>query len=74
MTRTETGNYLFIFVGLSYVLHIHCTQTEFKTNREPYSSMYISTYKVKRHFFRHGHRTAPKFCTHVRIETRLALT
>ena len=34
----------------------------------------IPTYKVKRHFFRHGRRTAPKFCTHVRIETRLALT
>ena len=27
-----------------------------------------------RHFFRHGRRTAPKFGTHVRIETRLALT
>ena len=34
----------------------------------------VSTYKFKRHFFRHGHRTAPKFGTHVRIETRLALT
>ena len=34
----------------------------------------VYTYKVKRHFFRHGRRTAPKFCTHVRIETRLALT
>ena len=33
-----------------------------------------STYKVKRHFFRHGRRIAPKFCTHVRIETRLALS
>ena len=33
-----------------------------------------STYKFKRHFFRHGCRTAPKFGTHVRIETRLALT
>ena len=35
---------------------------------------YVSTYKVKRHFFRHGRRIAPKFCTHVRIETRLALS
>ena len=33
-----------------------------------------STYKYKRHFFRHGRRTAPKFGMHVRIETRLALT
>ena len=32
-----------------------------------------STYKFKRHFFRHGRRTALKFGTHVRIETRLAL-
>ena len=37
-------------------------------------SQIASTYKVKRHFFRHGRRTAPKLCTHVRIETRLALT
>ena len=34
----------------------------------------ISTYKFKRAFFRHDRRTAPKFGTHVRIETRLALT
>ena len=33
-----------------------------------------STYKFKRAFFRHDRRTAPKFGTHVRIETRLALT
>ena len=33
-----------------------------------------STYKFKRHFFRHSHRPAPKFGTNVRIETRLALT
>ena len=33
-----------------------------------------STYKVIIHFFRHGRRTSPKFGTHVRIETRLALT
>ena len=33
-----------------------------------------STYKFKRVFFRHDRRTAPKFGTHVRIETRLALT
>ena len=33
-----------------------------------------STYKFKRTFFRHDRRTAPKFGTHVRIETRLALT
>ena len=32
------------------------------------------TYKFKRAFFRHNRRTAPKFGTHVRIETRLALT
>ena len=35
---------------------------------------YISTYKFKRAFFRHDRRTAPKFGTHVWIETRLALT
>ncbi len=34
----------------------------------------ISTYKFKRAFFRHDRRTAPKFGTHVWIETRLALT
>ena len=34
----------------------------------------LSTYKFKRAFFLHDHRTAPKFGTHVRIETRLALT
>ena len=33
-----------------------------------------STYKFKQDFFRHERRTAPKFGTHVRIETRLALT
>ena len=33
-----------------------------------------STYTFKRAFFRHDRRTAPKFGTHVRIETRLALT
>ena len=34
----------------------------------------LSTYKFKRVFFRHESRTAPKFGTHVRMETRLALT
>ena len=34
----------------------------------------LSTYKFKRAFFRHDRRTVPKFGTHVRIETRLALT
>ena len=29
----------------------------------------LSTYKYKRHFFRHGRRTGPKFGTHVRIDT-----
>ena len=46
--------------------------TEF--NADITNKMQISTYKVKRHFFRHGHPTSPKFGTHVRIETRLALT
>ena len=40
---------------------LHATQT-------------LSTYKFKRAFFRHERRTAPKFGTHVRMETRLALT
>ena len=34
----------------------------------------LSTYKVKRQFFLTGRRIAPKFCTHVRIETRLTLS
>ena len=34
----------------------------------------LSTYQFKRAFFRHDRRTAPKVGTHVRIETRLALT
>ena len=33
-----------------------------------------STYKLKRCFFRTDRRIAPKSCTHVRIETKLALT
>ena len=33
-----------------------------------------STYKLESHFFRTGRRIAPKFGTHVRIETRTALT
>ena len=37
-------------------------------------NIYTSTYKFKRAFFRHDRRTAPKFGTHVRIQTRLALT
>ena len=36
--------------------------------------MYISYYKLEGHCFRHGRQTAPTFCTHVRIEARLALT
>ena len=36
--------------------------------------IYVSTYKFKRAFFRHERRTAPKFGTHVRMETRLAVT
>ena len=34
----------------------------------------ISYYKLEGNYLRHGRRTAPKFRTHVRIETRLALT
>ena len=33
-----------------------------------------STYKFKGAFFRHERRISTKFGTHVRIETRLALT
>ena len=29
----------------------------------------ISYYKIEEHFFRTGRRNAPKFCTHVRIDT-----
>ena len=29
----------------------------------------LSTYKLERQFFRTGRRIAPKFCTHVRIDT-----
>ena len=35
-------------------------------------SLTTSTYKFKT-LFRHGPRTAPKFDTHVRIQTRLSL-
>ena len=38
------------------------------------SDTHQSTYKFKRAFFRLDRRTAPKFGTHVRMETRLALT
>ena len=36
--------------------------------------MYASTYKFEGPFFRHERRFETKFGTHVRIETRLALT
>ena len=36
--------------------------------------MWVSTYKFEGGFFRHERRIATKFGTHVRIETRLALT
>ena len=29
----------------------------------------ISYYQIEEHFFRTGRRNAPKFCTHVRIDT-----
>ena len=32
-------------------------------------SIGLSTYKFESHFFRTGHRIAPKLCTHVRIDT-----
>ena len=38
------------------------------------SIIYTSTYKFKASLFRHDRRTAPKFGTHVWIETSLALT
>ena len=38
------------------------------------SSPLLSTYKFEGPFFRHEYRIATKFGTHVRIETRLALT
>ena len=41
---------------------------------DTFSIIISSTYKFKRAFFRHDRRTAPKFGTHVQIETRLALT
>ena len=43
-------------------------------SRRIYIYIYTSTYKFKRAFFRHDRRTAPKFGTHVWIQTRLALT
>ena len=58
-----------------------CVAWKLARKRKPISLLFLalvgyqlSTYKFKRHFFRHGRRTAPKFGTHVRIETRLALT
>ena len=47
---------------LFYFVSIHHTETVMYKN------------KFKRAFFRHDRWTAPKFGTHVRIETRLALT
>ena len=53
--------------------------TKWADDGSPVDIMYLdfqksSTYKFKRDFFRHDRRTAPKFGTHVWIETRLALT
>ena len=33
-----------------------------------YLTILKSTYKFERQNFRHGHRNAPKLCTHVRID------
>ena len=41
---------------------------------QKYIACRSSTYKFERHNFRTGRRIAPKFCTHVRIETRLTLS
>ena len=48
--------------------------TRFSIFTSPRAGVYPSTYKLERQFFRTGRRIAPKFCTHVRIETRTALT
>ena len=48
-----------------YIIHLQLLQQY---------GILISTYKFERAFFRHDRRTAPKFGTHVWIETRLALT
>ena len=46
-----------------------CNNFERRASLAPCSFGKISTYKFKRAFFRHERRTAPKFGTHVRIDT-----
>ena len=42
---------------------------EMKSTMATLDPLSRSTYKLERHFFRHGCRTALKFGTHVRIDT-----
>ena len=49
------------------------TQSALGHHNGPKQLSRTSTYTFKRAFFRHERRTAPKFSTHVRIETRMAL-
>ena len=65
-------------VNITRLISIDLTSLKFchqcHTLAPTFIEVAISTYKFKRAFFRHDRRTAPKFGTHVRIETRLALT
>ena len=58
-----------------FSIYYLCSSTIEKHRKSfPETLIEISTNKFEIHFFRHGRRTAPKFGTHVWIETRLALT
>ena len=79
--RGGTDLYVHLFICQSIIsLYIYYLSTE-RYYLFIYIYIYIfifvilkSSYKFKRAFFRHDRRTAPKFGTHVWIETRLALT
>ena len=60
---------------LHFNIKIKSDQTKVKQCRRDFRRGNLAHLLINlRHFFRHGRRTAPTFGTHVRIETRLALT
>ena len=72
---TKTILTIFFIPGVIY-LHVYYTVYLTSVIFFGISIFYllIYSYKFKGAFFRHDRRTAPKFGTHVRIETILALT
>ena len=70
----QEADYIFDRVAFMVDGRLRCCGTPTALKQEyGYVVALISTYKFKRAFVRHDRRTAPKFGTHVRIETRLAL-